>query len=84
MSCVSPAKLLFKDRHAQANELVGSIHTHTSKIQPPNGGSQACAAAGKHVFCEKPIATGLAETIEAINTCREANVKLMTALQVGL
>jgi predicted dehydrogenase len=43
---------------------------------------QACAAAGKHVFCEKPIATGLAETIEAINTCREANVKLMTALQV--
>jgi len=90
---------------------------------------KACAAAGKHVFCEKPIATGtptissiplspfssvppslaldspylrrpfpllsfplsltpslplslgLAETIEAINTCREANVKLMTALQ---
>ncbi|EWM20418.1 oxidoreductase, partial [Nannochloropsis gaditana] len=42
---------------------------------------KACAAAGKHVFCEKPIATGLAETIEAINTCREAGVKLMTALQ---
>ena len=42
---------------------------------------KACAAAGKHVFCEKPIATDLAETIEAINACNEAGVKLMTALQ---
>jgi len=42
---------------------------------------KACAAAGKHVFCEKPIATDLAETIEAINACKMANVKLMTALQ---
>eukprot|EP00984_Skeletonema_dohrnii_P037879 scaffold40444_cov150-Skeletonema_dohrnii-CCMP3373.AAC.1 len=28
---------------------------------------KACAANGKHVFCEKPIATDLAETVEAIN-----------------
>jgi len=42
---------------------------------------KACAAAGKHVFCEKPIATDTVETIEAINTCKKANVKLMTALQ---
>lgn len=42
---------------------------------------KACAAAGKHVFCEKPIATDLPETIEAINACKMANVKLMTALQ---
>jgi len=41
----------------------------------------ACAAAGKHVFCEKPIATNIEETIEAINACNEAGVKLMTALQ---
>eukprot|EP00968_Pinguiococcus_pyrenoidosus_P013795 scaffold1247_cov251-Pinguiococcus_pyrenoidosus.AAC.31 len=40
-----------------------------------------CAAAGKHVFCEKPIATDLAETIEAINLCNQAGVKLFTALQ---
>jgi len=42
---------------------------------------KACAAAGKHVFCEKPIATDLKETVEAINACIAAGVKLMTALQ---
>merc|ERR1719393_805586 len=42
---------------------------------------KACAAAGKHVFCEKPIATSVAETVEAINACNEAGVQLMTALQ---
>lgn len=42
---------------------------------------KACAENDKHVFCEKPIATGVAETIEAINACTAAGVKLMTALQ---
>jgi len=42
---------------------------------------KACAANGKHVFCEKPIATDLPETIEAINACKIAGIKLMTALQ---
>eukprot|EP00640_Fibrocapsa_japonica_P003799 CAMPEP_0113937510 /NCGR_PEP_ID=MMETSP1339-20121228/4123_1 /TAXON_ID=94617 /ORGANISM="Fibrocapsa japonica" /LENGTH=368 /DNA_ID=CAMNT_0000940307 /DNA_START=244 /DNA_END=1347 /DNA_ORIENTATION=- /assembly_acc=CAM_ASM_000762 len=41
----------------------------------------ACAKNGKHIFCEKPIATNMPETIDAINTCKVANVKLMTALQ---
>jgi len=40
-----------------------------------------CAAAKKHVFCEKPIATDLPETILAINECNKAGIKLMTALQ---
>ncbi|GMH96008.1 hypothetical protein TrVE_jg11009 [Triparma verrucosa] len=35
----------------------------------------------KHVFCEKPIATSLPETVEAINSCSEAGVKLMIGLQ---
>ena len=30
---------------------------------------------------EKPIATSVAETVEAINACNEAGVQLMTALQ---
>jgi predicted dehydrogenase len=42
---------------------------------------KACAANGKHVFCEKPIATELTETVEAINACNAAGVKLMTGLQ---
>ena len=42
---------------------------------------KACAANGKHIFCEKPIATDVPETIEAINYCNEKGVKLMTALQ---
>ena len=42
---------------------------------------KACAANGKHVFCEKPIATELTETVEAINACNEAGVKLMIGLQ---
>jgi hypothetical protein len=42
---------------------------------------KACAANGKHVFCEKPIATDLPETVEAINACNEAGVKLMIGLQ---
>mmetsp|Transcript_13789 Transcript_13789/g.19722 ORF Transcript_13789/g.19722 Transcript_13789/m.19722 type:complete len:431 (+) Transcript_13789:69-1361(+) len=42
---------------------------------------KACAANGKHVFCEKPLATDLAETVEAINSCNVAGVKLMTGLQ---
>jgi hypothetical protein len=42
---------------------------------------KACAKAGKHVFCEKPIAKDIDETIEAINACKAAGVQLMTALQ---
>jgi predicted dehydrogenase len=42
---------------------------------------KACAANNKHVFCEKPIATELTETVEAINCCNEAGVKLMIGLQ---
>ncbi|KAL3911343.1 MAG: hypothetical protein SGILL_007317, partial [Bacillariaceae sp.] len=42
---------------------------------------KAAAANNKHVFCEKPIATDLAETVEAINACNEAGVKLMIGLQ---
>ena len=41
----------------------------------------ACAKAGKHVFCEKPIATDLQQTILAIDACDAAGVKLMIGLQ---
>ena len=41
---------------------------------------KACAANKKDVFCKKPLATDLAETVEAFK-CNEAGVKLMTGLQ---
>ena len=47
---------------------------HTEQIR-------ACADAGKHIFCEKPLATDLKGSIEAVNYCRTKGVKLMTALQ---
>jgi predicted dehydrogenase len=37
------------------------------------------AKAGKHVLCEKPMATRLADCRAMIEACREANVKLMIA-----
>ncbi|KAL7577022.1 hypothetical protein ACA910_006768 [Epithemia clementina (nom. ined.)] len=42
---------------------------------------KACAAHKKHVFCEKPIAMDLKETVEAIQVCKKAGVKLMVGLQ---
>ena len=37
------------------------------------------ANAGKHVLCEKPMATTLADCRRMIEACRKANVKLMIA-----
>jgi predicted dehydrogenase len=41
--------------------------------------TEAAAAAGKHVICEKPLCLNLAEADRMIAACRRANVKLMYA-----
>ncbi|MFH0938741.1 MAG: Gfo/Idh/MocA family oxidoreductase [Planctomycetota bacterium] len=39
----------------------------------------ACAKAGKHVICEKPLATNVADAHAAIKACKDAGVKLLYA-----
>jgi len=40
----------------------------------------ACAKAGKHIYCEKPLAIDLASADRMINACDRAGVKLCVAL----
>jgi predicted dehydrogenase len=40
------------------------------------------AKAGKHILCEKPMATSSKECEEMITACRNANVKLMIAYRI--
>ena len=42
----------------------------------------AAARAGKHVLCEKPIATSVADARKMIDACHKAHVKLQTAFPV--
>jgi myo-inositol 2-dehydrogenase/D-chiro-inositol 1-dehydrogenase len=41
--------------------------------------TQQAAAAGRHVLCEKPLATSSSDGIAMIEACKEAGVQLMTA-----
>ena len=65
---------VIKDPDVDAVWICSPSQYHAEQIK-------AAAAEGKHVFCEKPIATDLGETVEAINACNEAGVKLMIGLQ---
>jgi 1,5-anhydro-D-fructose reductase (1,5-anhydro-D-mannitol-forming) len=38
----------------------------------------ACARAGRHILCEKPLATSVADAAEMVRACRQAGVKLGT------
>ncbi|MCM3667010.1 Gfo/Idh/MocA family oxidoreductase [Mesobacillus subterraneus] len=42
----------------------------------------AAARAGKHVLCEKPLATNIEDSLEMIRTCKENNIILQTAFPV--
>ena len=70
----SDAMDVINDPDVEAVWICSPSNVHADQIK-------ACAAAGKHVFCEKPVGVDILQTIEAINACNDAGVKLMTALQ---
>jgi inositol 2-dehydrogenase len=72
--CTDDAMEVITDPEVDAVWICSPSQFHAEQIK-------ACAANKKHIFCEKPIATDLAETVEAINCCNEAGVKVMIGLQ---
>ncbi len=60
---------IFEDENIDAVIICSSTDTHAQLISK-------AAAAGKHIFCEKPIALGLAEIDQALEAVEESGVKL--------
>lgn len=66
------ASVFLKDKDIEAVVIAASTTTHVELIQ-------ASALAGKHIFCEKPIAFEPEDVVEAVQATERAGVKL----QVG-
>jgi predicted dehydrogenase len=68
------------DTYAQclANPLVEAVYVATNNSTHAAFTVKA-AAAGRHVLCEKPMATSVAECREMLEACRAHNVRLMIA-----
>src|SRR5580700_3688204 len=60
---------LFNDRHINAVLICSPAAFHVPQII-------AAAKAGKHIFCEKPIATDIAQIESALHEVAKAGVKL--------
>lgn len=65
---------VINDKEVQAVWICSPSQFHADQIKK-------CAKAGKHVFCEKPIATDLNGTVDAIRAAESAGIKLMVAFQ---
>lgn len=76
----------FARRHGGARvftdygQLLADADVDIVYVGSPNGQHAdqvvAAAAAGKHVFCDKPLATSVADAQRAVEACRAAKVKL--------
>jgi predicted dehydrogenase len=53
-----------------------------SPVQAHVAQVRACAKAGKHVLCEKPLGRSVAEAEEIVAVCRESGVQLGTAFMM--
>jgi myo-inositol 2-dehydrogenase/D-chiro-inositol 1-dehydrogenase len=68
-NCTSDWQELVADSQVDAVVICTATESHASIIQ-------AAARAGKHIFCEKPIALNLPDTDAALESVRQAGVKL--------
>jgi predicted dehydrogenase len=59
-------------RHPEAVVVTSENSRHREDVE-------ACAQAGVHVLCEKPLATSVADARAIVDACRSAGVMLMTA-----
>lgn len=66
----SSPDVLLSEAEIDAVVIASSTSAHTANIQ-------ACAAAGLHIFCEKPLALNLADCDAAIDAANAAGVTLM-------
>lgn len=71
--CSSLEELLSSD--IDAVYVASPINVHLEHVT-------ACAAAGKHVLCEKPLGMDVAEAEKMIDVCKSAGVQLGTALMM--
>ena len=63
---------LLAERTVEAVYVATPNHTHRAIVE-------ACAAAGKHVLCEKPMATTAADAAAMVLACGRAGVRYATA-----
>jgi 1,5-anhydro-D-fructose reductase (1,5-anhydro-D-mannitol-forming) len=76
----------FADRHHAARaytryeDLLDDPEVHVVFVASPNalhaGQAVAAAVAGKHVLCDKPLATSLDDAVRVTEACRDAGVRL--------
>ena len=64
------------ERMLAETQLDAVMVSTTNELHKPQ--TLAAAAAGKHVLCEKPLATSLADAVEMVKACRDAGVLLGT------
>jgi predicted dehydrogenase len=65
----SDPKVVLSDPEIQMIVLATPHNLHVQQIR-------ASAEAGKHVFCEKPLALNLSDALQAVSYCEKANVLL--------
>ena len=80
--------LALSNRPRIGTEVIEHPDVDVVNIAAPNGLHlkmvRAAAAAGKHIFCEKPVGKDPAETMLCEQAAREAGVQIICGLQLSL